>query len=81
MKIALIGIKGLPSKGGAERVVEAIVQRLSSQHTLTVNCSRHHSAFRACVPGVSLVSIRTRHRFLLRRIVWPPFRTPIVFYC
>ena len=56
MKIAFIGIKGLPSKGGAERVVEAIVQRLSGQHTLTVYCSRYYTGPEARVPGVRLVA-------------------------
>jgi len=39
MKIAYLGIKGLPSKWGADRVVEAIVQRLSNIHDITVYCS------------------------------------------
>jgi glycosyltransferase involved in cell wall biosynthesis len=57
MKIAFMGIKGLPSKGGAERVVEAIVQRLSGDHTLTVYCSRHYTAPEAFIPGVRLIRL------------------------
>ena len=44
MKIAYIGIKGLTSKGGAERVVEAIVRRLATQHVLTEYCSQNYTA-------------------------------------
>ena len=36
MKIAIIASKGLPSMGGAERVVEAIVQCMTGKHALTI---------------------------------------------
>ena len=39
MRIAFIGIKGLPSKGGAERVVEAIAEGLAGKHEITVYCN------------------------------------------
>ena len=55
MKIAYIGIKGLPSKGGAERVVEAIVQRLVDRHEITVYCSSRYTPPDAQVPGVRLL--------------------------
>ena len=42
MKIAYLGIKGLPSKWGADRVVEALVNNLSAQDKLTVYCSARH---------------------------------------
>ena len=42
MKIAYLGIKGLPSKWGADRVVEALVNNLSAQDKLTVYCSATH---------------------------------------
>ena len=35
-KIAYIGIKGLPSRGGAERVVENLVENLSNDYNITV---------------------------------------------
>lgn len=57
MKIAYIGIKGLPSKGGAERVVEAIVRRLASQHDLTVYCSQHYTTPGTSIPGVRLIRL------------------------
>ncbi len=57
MKIAFMGIKGLPSKGGAERAVEAIVQRLASQHELTVYCSQRYTPVEARAPGVRLVRL------------------------
>jgi len=42
-KIAFLGIKGLPSKGGAERVVEGIVTNLAGDFEITVYCSRSYS--------------------------------------
>ena len=66
MKITYIGIKGLPSKGGAERVVEAIVHRLASRHELTVYCSRKYSPEGTQVPEVKLVRIPTLQGKYLR---------------
>ncbi len=57
MKIAYLGIKGLPAKGGSERVVEAIVQRLSPKHKLTVYCSRHYTSADSEVAGVNLIRL------------------------
>jgi len=59
MKIAYMGIKGLPSKSGAERVVEAIVQRLARQHDITVYCSNHYTPLDFTMPGVRLIHVRT----------------------
>lgn len=42
-KIAFLGIKGLPSKGGAERVVEGIVESLAEEFEIYVYCSRSYS--------------------------------------
>lgn len=42
-KIAFLGIKGLPSKGGAERVVEAIASNLSEAYDIYVYCSNSYS--------------------------------------
>ena len=41
MKIAYLGIKGLPSKWGADRVVEALVNNLSARDKLTCILQRH----------------------------------------
>ena len=59
MRIAYLGIKGLPSKGGAERVVEAIVQRLAGQHELTVYCNSRYTPPDAKVSGLRLIRIPT----------------------
>lgn len=59
MKIAYLGIKGLPSKGGAERVVEAIVQRLAGRHELTVYCNGRYTPRDVQVLGVRLIRIPT----------------------
>jgi glycosyltransferase involved in cell wall biosynthesis len=42
-KIAFLGIKGLPSKAGADRVVEAIVNNLSRTYDISVYCNRFFS--------------------------------------
>jgi len=55
MKIAYIGIKGLPARAGADRVVEAIVQRLAPRHELTVYCSPAAVPPEAGFPGVELM--------------------------
>jgi glycosyltransferase involved in cell wall biosynthesis len=59
MKIAYLGIKGLPSKGGAERVVEAVTRRLSSQHEITVYCDRNYTPREEEIPGIRLVRLPT----------------------
>jgi glycosyltransferase involved in cell wall biosynthesis len=58
MKIAYLGIKGLPSKAGADRVVEAIVTRLDKeQHQITVYCSTRVVPPGTQVPGMRLIRI------------------------
>ena len=43
IKVAYIGIKGLPSKGGAERVVEGTVTRLNAKHKVSIYCSHRYT--------------------------------------
>jgi glycosyltransferase involved in cell wall biosynthesis len=57
MRIAYIGIKGLPPRWGADRVVEAIVQRLASRHEITVYCSGREIPPGTNYPGVRLVRV------------------------
>lgn len=57
MKIAFLGVKGLPSKGGAERVVQALVQQLAERHTVTVYCSARYTPVSANVDHVHLVRL------------------------
>lgn len=59
MRIAYVGIKGLPAKGGAERTVEAIVRRLAGQHEMTVYCDSRYTPPRAEVPGARLIRLPT----------------------
>ncbi|MEW5803135.1 MAG: glycosyltransferase family 4 protein [bacterium] len=59
MKIAYMGIKGLPSKGGAERVVEPIVQELANRQKVTVYCNFRYTPPDIQIPGVKLVRIPT----------------------
>lgn len=71
MEVAFIGIKGLPARGGAERVVEAIVNRLpdSSIHS-TIYCDASYTPEGYSLDGIKLIrlpSIRSKyiHMFLL----------------
>ena len=57
MKIAYIGSKGLPSKGGVERVVEAVTERLKYKYRLTVYCSCHYTPKTVVFPGIELVRV------------------------
>jgi glycosyltransferase involved in cell wall biosynthesis len=55
LKIAYIGIKGFPSKWGADRVVEAVVRRLANRHDISVYCSRRDTSAAFVIPGVKLI--------------------------
>ena len=58
MKIAYLGIKGLPSMAGADRVVEAIVSRLDrKKYELTVYCSNRVTGPSARVSNVRLIRV------------------------
>ncbi len=59
MKIAFVGVKGLPSRGGAERVVEAITDRLKGKYELTVYCNSRYTPKGAIFPGVRLIRVPT----------------------
>jgi len=59
-KIAFLGIKGLPSQGGADRVVEAIVRGLdTAQYKPIVYCSRKIVPDNVHISGVQLIRILT----------------------
>ena len=56
-KIAFLGIKGLPSKAGADRVVEGVVDNLAEEFDIYVYCSRSYS--KDYDPGhIRLIKIR-----------------------
>ena len=57
MKIAYLGIKGLPSHSGAERVVEAVATRLAGRHQITVYCSSRYTPAKASIPGLRLIRV------------------------
>lgn len=59
MRIAYIGSKGLPSKSGTERVVEAIVSRLTSEHEMTVYCDSRYTPKGTKIDGIRLIRIFT----------------------
>ena len=62
-KVAYLGIKGLPSKGGAERVVEGIVNHLSRDFDLSVYASKTYA--RDYDPGdirlIRLANLKGKH--------------------
>lgn len=60
MKVAYIGIKGLPARGGAERVVEAIVTRMPENGiTPVVYCDKRYTPADTNVEDVKLIRIST----------------------
>lgn len=59
MKIAFLGSKGLPSKSGTERVVEALVSRMACMHEITVYCDSKYTAKGTKIDGVELIRIPT----------------------
>lgn len=59
MKIAYMGIKGLPSKSGTERVIEAIVYRLVGKHEITVYCDSSYTPKNTQINRVRLIRIPT----------------------
>ena len=59
MRIAYMGVKGLPSKSGTERVLEAIVTRLIKKHEITVYCDVDYTPPHIQYEGVRLIRIPT----------------------
>jgi glycosyltransferase involved in cell wall biosynthesis len=59
MRIAYLGSKGLPSKSGTERVVEAIVSRLSAAYEITVYCDSRYTPEGTNIDGINLIRIFT----------------------
>jgi glycosyltransferase involved in cell wall biosynthesis len=57
MRIAYIGIKGLPAKGGAERVIEAIIKILKRRHEISVYCSKRYTPGNSLIDGIKLIRI------------------------
>ena len=59
-RIAYIGIKGLPSKAGADRVVEGIVHGLNRElYQPIVYCCARTVPQGTIIPGIELVRIFT----------------------
>jgi len=59
-RIAYLGIKGLPSQAGVDRVVEAIVQGVDKQrYEPVVYCSAQVVPVGTTLPGIQLIRIRT----------------------
>jgi glycosyltransferase involved in cell wall biosynthesis len=59
VKIAYMGVKGLPSKSGTERVIEAIINRLIVSHEITVYCDSTYTPKNTKIHGVRLIRIPT----------------------
>ncbi len=59
MKIAFIGIKGFPSKGGTERVIEAVLKHLVGRHEITVYCDDRYTPAGTHFEGVRLIRVPT----------------------
>jgi glycosyltransferase involved in cell wall biosynthesis len=60
MRVAYLGIKGLPSRGGAERVVEAIVKRMPSLGVEpTIYCDQEFTPSEFAMSELELIRIPT----------------------
>jgi len=60
LRVAYLGIKGLPARGGAERVVEAIVKRMPALGIEPiVYCGTRYTAHGTKIDGVKLVRLPT----------------------
>ncbi|MBL8062685.1 MAG: glycosyltransferase family 4 protein [Anaerolineales bacterium] len=57
MKIAYMGVKGLPSKSGTERVIEAIIKRLAGKFDITIYCDADYTPAGTHYEGVKLIRI------------------------
>jgi glycosyltransferase involved in cell wall biosynthesis len=57
VRVLFVGAKGLPSKSGAERVVEGIVKELHDKHDLTILCNSEYTKEGTTYPGVDLIRI------------------------
>jgi len=58
-KIAFVGLKGIPSKGGGERVGEAITERLKDKYKITIYCNKRYTPEEYSSPGIELIRIPT----------------------
>ena len=57
--IAVMGIKGLPSKGGGERVAEAIIRKaLDKNFKITVYGKKSYCADQNCFKNLNLILIK-----------------------
>lgn len=58
IRVAMLGMKGIPAKSGADRAVEALAVRLKGHDVEpTVYCGRFYTPADACVPGVRLIRL------------------------
>ena len=57
MRIAYVGIKGLPARFGADRAVEAIVRRLSKRDQISICCRARHTPANYCLGGIRLIRV------------------------
>ena len=58
-RIAYLGIKGLPSKSGTERVIEAIISRMVGKYDITVYCGADYTPPETQYNGIRLIRIPT----------------------
>ncbi len=59
IRIAYLGVKGLPSKSGTERVIEAIITRIVDKFDITVYCDSEYTPRGTIYKGVRLIRIPT----------------------
>jgi len=58
-RVAYLGVKGLPSKSGTERVIEAVATRLAHEFDITVYCGADYTPAETHYEGIRLIRIQT----------------------
>lgn len=59
VRVAYMGIKGMPSRGAAERAIESLTEMLKQRYDVTIYCSTRYTRAGTWVPGLRLVRIPT----------------------
>ncbi|MCL5102483.1 MAG: glycosyltransferase family 4 protein [Armatimonadetes bacterium] len=82
MRIAFMGVKGLPSRGGAERVVEAIATRMSRFGIqAVVYCDSRYTPRGTVIDGVELIRVPSLPGKHLRQISINVFAALHALFC
>lgn len=57
LSIAVLGLKGIPARGGAERVFESTIRYLYSNFNITIYCKKGYSNYSSPIDGINRIII------------------------